>query len=166
MLHLAWAGFELTTLVVIGTDCIGSCKSNYHAITTTTVPAMKDYCIQNKTRNKNVFRFCLQFEFLLINDRDWRGHDFYGSWIYNYLCNQCLSPLKLWIQTHSWWGILYTTLCDKVFQWLVAGLWFSPGTLDSSTNKTDSQDITDILLKVVLNIMNHKPQTLLMIIYF
>jgi hypothetical protein len=20
----------------------------------------------------------------------------YGSWIYNYLCNQCLSPLKLW----------------------------------------------------------------------
>jgi hypothetical protein len=28
--HLAWAGFELTTLVVKGTDCIGSCKSNYH----------------------------------------------------------------------------------------------------------------------------------------
>ena len=33
------AGFELTTLVVIGTDCIGSCKSNYHTIMTTTVPA-------------------------------------------------------------------------------------------------------------------------------
>jgi hypothetical protein len=32
--HLAWSGFELTTLVVIGTDCIGSCKSNYHTITT------------------------------------------------------------------------------------------------------------------------------------
>jgi len=28
--HLAWAGFELTTLVFIGTDCIGSYKSNYH----------------------------------------------------------------------------------------------------------------------------------------
>ena len=27
--HLAWAGFELTTLVVIGTDCIGSYKSSY-----------------------------------------------------------------------------------------------------------------------------------------
>ena len=25
-------GFELTTLVVIGTDCIGSCKFNYHTI--------------------------------------------------------------------------------------------------------------------------------------
>ena len=33
-------GFELTTLVVIGTDCIGSCKSNYHTITTTTAPKM------------------------------------------------------------------------------------------------------------------------------
>ena len=36
--HLAWAGFELTNLVVIDTDCIGSCKSNYHTITTTTAP--------------------------------------------------------------------------------------------------------------------------------
>jgi len=33
-------GFELTTLVVIGTDCIGSCKSNYNTITTTTVPVV------------------------------------------------------------------------------------------------------------------------------
>ena len=34
--HLVWAGFELTTLVVIytGTDCIRSCKFNYHALTT------------------------------------------------------------------------------------------------------------------------------------
>jgi hypothetical protein len=30
--HLAWEGFELTTLVVIGTDCIDSYKSNYHMI--------------------------------------------------------------------------------------------------------------------------------------
>ena len=36
--HLAWAGFELTTLVVIGTDCKGNCKSNYHTITTTMTP--------------------------------------------------------------------------------------------------------------------------------
>ena len=31
--YLAWAGFELATLVVISTDCIGSYKSNYHTIT-------------------------------------------------------------------------------------------------------------------------------------
>ena len=38
MYAFAWAGFELTTLVVIGTDCIGSFKSKYHTFTTTTVP--------------------------------------------------------------------------------------------------------------------------------
>jgi hypothetical protein len=32
--HLAWAGFALTTIVVINTDYIGSYKSNYHTITT------------------------------------------------------------------------------------------------------------------------------------
>ena len=33
-----WSRFELTTSVVICTDCIGSSKSNYHTITTTTAP--------------------------------------------------------------------------------------------------------------------------------
>jgi hypothetical protein len=40
--HLAWKGFELTTLVVIGTDCTGSCKSNYHTIMTTTAPKLNN----------------------------------------------------------------------------------------------------------------------------
>jgi len=35
---LAMNGFELTTLVVIGTDCTCSWKSNHHTITTTTAP--------------------------------------------------------------------------------------------------------------------------------
>ena len=30
--HLTWAGFDLTTLVMIRTDCTGSCKFNYHTI--------------------------------------------------------------------------------------------------------------------------------------
>ena len=34
--YLAWAGFELTTLMMLVTDCIGSCKSNYHVIRNTT----------------------------------------------------------------------------------------------------------------------------------
>jgi uncharacterized membrane protein len=33
----------------------------------------------------------------------------------------------------------------------VTGLWFFPGTLVSSTSKTDHHDITEILLKVALN---------------
>jgi hypothetical protein len=36
--YLTRVGFELTMLVVIGTDCKGSCKSNYHTIITTTSP--------------------------------------------------------------------------------------------------------------------------------
>jgi hypothetical protein len=36
----SWMGLELTTLVVIGTDCIGSCNSNYHMIMTTTALTM------------------------------------------------------------------------------------------------------------------------------
>ena len=36
--YLTMSGFELTTLVVIGTDCIGSCKSNYYMITTMKAP--------------------------------------------------------------------------------------------------------------------------------
>jgi hypothetical protein len=33
------------------------------------------------------------------------------------------------------------------------GTWFSAGTLVSSTNKTDHHDITEMLLKVALNII-------------
>ena len=33
--YLARAGFKFTTLVVIDTDCTGSCKSNYHIIKAT-----------------------------------------------------------------------------------------------------------------------------------
>ena len=42
----------------------------------------------------------------------------------------------------SWRGVLYTTLCDKMYLWLKAGRWFSPSTSFSSTNKTDRYDIT------------------------
>ena len=37
-----WQGFKLAPLVVIGTDCIGSYKFNYHMIMATAAPVM-DY---------------------------------------------------------------------------------------------------------------------------
>ena len=64
----------------------------------------------------------------------------YGSWIYNYLCNQCLSPLMLWVRTP-----FDTTFCDKVCQWPATGRWFSLGIPVSFTNKTDRHDIAEIL---------------------
>jgi len=73
----------------------------------------------------------------------------YGSWIYNYPCNLCLSPLMLWVRISI--RVRCTTLCDKVSQWLVTDRWFSLGPLVSSTNKTDRHDITEILLIVTLS---------------
>ena len=58
----------------------------------------------------------------------------YGSWIYNYLCNQCLSPLMLWVR------ILIRARCTTCDRSVIF-----------STNKTDCHDITEILLKVALN---------------
>ena len=72
----------------------------------------------------------------------------YGSWIYNYLCNQILPPLTFWVRIPLSGGVLDTTLWNIVYQWLSTGWLFSPV---SSTNKTDRYDITNILLKVALN---------------
>ena len=48
--HLAMNGFELTTLVMIGTDRTGNCKSNYHTITTMTAPLTLIYASKNKIK--------------------------------------------------------------------------------------------------------------------
>jgi hypothetical protein len=70
-----WAGFELTNLMVIGTDCTGSCKSNYHVIT---VP-----------KNGSPLDIKLNFVFktirLYINQRNvkmikWYIHDIQKGW--------------------------------------------------------------------------------------
>ena len=75
----------------------------------------------------------------------------YCGWIYNYLCNQCLLPLTLWIRISLRGGVLNTTLCHKVCQLIAAGQLFSSGTTVSSTNKTNHHNIAEILLKVTLN---------------
>jgi hypothetical protein len=67
---------------------------------------------------------------------------------------RCLSPLRLRVWTSLRWGVLDTILCDKVC------LWLSPV---SSTNKTDCHNITEILLKVVLNTINLAPTVFMFI---
>ena len=44
-----WSRFEHTSSVVIGTDCIGSCKSNYHTTTATTPPNKQTLTMQHST---------------------------------------------------------------------------------------------------------------------
>jgi len=75
----------------------------------------------------------------------------YSSWIYNYLCNQCL------FESCSWRGVLDATLCDKVRQCFATCQWFSLGTPVFSTNKTDHHDIAEILLKVALKTTTQAP---------
>ena len=68
----------------------------------------------------------------------------YGSWIYHYLCNQCLPPLKLWVRTPLRRDVFDTTLCDSFCTRSVIFSCFF-------TNKTLPRHITEILLKVALN---------------
>jgi len=55
------------------------------------------------------------------------------------------------LETHS----SDTTLFDKVCQWLTAGRWFTPGTLVSSTNKTDPPRYNWNIVKS--GVKHHKP---------
>jgi hypothetical protein len=98
--HLAWTGFELTTLVVIVTDCIGSCKSNYHMIKTTTVSFNLQGHLHMHNDTKPYSCFCGSTFTLKGKSEMWRRRSWfwsYGSWIYHYLCNQCLPPITLWV---------------------------------------------------------------------
>jgi hypothetical protein len=69
-------------------------------------------------------------------------------------CFLSVWPLCCEFEPRSWRDMLDTILCDKVCQWLAAVPWFSPGAAVSSSNKTERHDITEILLKVVLNTIN------------
>ena len=81
---------------------------------------------------------------------------FVNSWyiILPHLYVQSVSITIKVASSRSWRGVLNTTLCNKVYQWLATGQWFSSGTSVSSTNKTDRHDITEILLNVALNTIN------------
>jgi hypothetical protein len=105
------------------------------------------------------YNLCVFFKRLYYKKGSRRGRDRFGSWLYQ--CNQCLSPLTLWARIPLRRGVLETTLCDTVCQWLATGWWFSPGTPVSSTNKTDSHDIAEILFKVALNTITHYKQIII-----
>ena len=110
------------------------------------------YYTHLKTHRQKTFECKLCSHISKLSRPSWSWS--FGIWIYNYPCNQCLSPLMLWV----WVPLMMrcTTLCDKVCLWLATGWWFSLGTLVSSTNKADRHDITEILLKMALNTIKTK----------
>jgi len=69
---------------------------------------------------KTIYYICIQ----KVPSWSWS----YGRKIYNYMCNQCLSLLTLWVRMPLRRSVLDTTICGKVCQWLATGQWFSPGT--------------------------------------
>jgi hypothetical protein len=95
----------------------------------------------------------LNWIFILLAHWSWWAH---GSWIYKYLWNQCLSPLKLWVRIPlmtrcSQYNIIWSRLsvtCDRSVVFSV-----------SSTYKTDCHHITETLLKVALNTTALTPKT-------
>jgi hypothetical protein len=83
----------------------------------------------------------------------------YGSWIYNYLCNQCLSPLMLWIRIPLRRGVLDTTLCDKVCQLRQFGGVLRISRFPPPIKLTTSHYLAEILLKVALKTIKPANQT-------
>ena len=76
------------------------------------------------------------------------------SWSWSYGAISAYHHWNCEFELRSWRGALDTTLCDQVFQRLATGHRFSLVTPVSSTNKTDSHDLTDISVKVTLNTIN------------
>jgi hypothetical protein len=119
-----WPGIEVTTWVVICTD------------------------LPHDLESKSQLEWWYVLIYHMTCDQLWP----FVVVINIYLCNQCISPLTLWVRTLFRRGVLDTTLCDKVCQSLATGRWFSPGTLVSSTN----HDIAEVVLKVALNTINQQ----------
>ena len=62
--HPTWAEFQLTTIVVLGTDCTGSYKSNYHTITTMTAPIIHLIAVVDNTMfwyfsDQDIYKICI-----------------------------------------------------------------------------------------------------------
>ena len=97
MLYISpWSRFELTS-VVIGIDCIGSCKFNYHTIMATTAPT----CIKI---NLIYLKICY--------------YNFYSVILIFFLWSHWgISSVSDWLNTGNyrsvWWHTLYLTLSNK-----------------------------------------------------
>jgi hypothetical protein len=88
-----WSRFELTTSVVIGTDCLGNCKSNYHMITATTTGGTVYICYISISMS--------------IYNHVWANHeslfDYYFLGIYNthMSSSDCRSPREVFSVSFS-----------------------------------------------------------------
>ena len=95
---LPWTGFELITLVVIGTDYTGNCKSNYHMITTmTATQPIREFYVWKRAYNVSS-KFC--------------QHVFIGwSWVHvDMTSNQVQSDVKESVAYYNSWLYFYNQI--------------------------------------------------------
>jgi hypothetical protein len=86
-----------------------------------------DLCLGEATRNNSEnHQRAVNHHFILWNATIQALNTYNGSWIYNCLCNQWLSPRTLRVRTPLRRCVLDRTLCDKDRQWFAAGRWFPP----------------------------------------
>ena len=153
--HLSCKNYVLTNTSNLASDTSSAVKTLLTLSHTLPYDIEPDCCVEKiTTRPGQIYYVCVLmsayslnqhlFQINIIGDPHYRECKLYmcqqgpswpwsyGCWILNYLCNQCLSPLLLWVWISIW--ARCTTLCDKVCQWLATGRWFSAGPPVSSTN--------------------------------
>ena len=104
------------------------------------------FSLISRIRQTLVFCSCDNFPMHIIN----KGRRSRNRMVIGFTSTYVISG-----QHRSWRGVLDISLCDQVCQLLTADQQVSMCTPDSSANKSDRHDITEISLKVVLN--NNSP---------
>ena len=173
--NLAWAEFELTTIVVIDTDCTGVVGRRCAGVCqwllagwwfsfNTVVSSI------HKTDCSNIIELLLKMVFntlLTVNVRVITYMHTFNEGQARLMWGVVLAVIVWWLdlQLPMQWVPITTNVVswnldqgevyiNIVFQWLTTGRWFSSGPPVSSTNKTDRHHITEILLKVALSTIN------------
>ena len=119
LVHLAMNGFEVPTVVVIGTDCTGSCKSNYRTIKTMMAPKLTKniwniHVVINKTwmLNRGLTSYYLRFIYCYWWWKPWAWEWWHqrNKWIgWHRVVNRC-HIIYMSIRWNKWcWTMMHMT---------------------------------------------------------
>ena len=77
-----------------------------------------------------------------------------GSWFYNYLCNQCISSLMLWVRI----PLMVRCIRYNIMWYSLSVAWGRTEVFSGCSKIADLHNITEIVLKVALNTINPNTQ--------
>jgi hypothetical protein len=97
-----WMGFELTTLVVKGTDCTGSCKSNNHTITTPMAPVYMFFgCLRSVYCVPNVAIVCSWMIFSNVYSQTHSYNKILHKWLQNAWNHLLFEQSREWLHIYT-----------------------------------------------------------------